>query len=100
MSWRGPAVERQRPVWLCGLGKISQYARSLGKKEFVGIAQPPQLLWGGVEARRSWARVRTWGNSEEDIIILLNIINQGEMLHPAGKKDVATHHAVKKLGNE
>ena len=32
--------------------------------------------------------------------IILNIINQGEMLDPAGKRDEATHHAVEKLGDK
>ena len=34
------------------------------------------------------------------MIIILNIINQGEVLDPAGKRDEATHHAVKKLGDK
>ncbi len=48
MLWRGPVIERQRPVWSCGLVKISLYTRSLGKRVFVGIARPPQLLWVGL----------------------------------------------------
>jgi hypothetical protein len=28
------------------------------------------------------------------------VINQGEMLDPAGKRDEATHHVVKKLGDK
>ena len=34
------------------------------------------------------------------MIIILNIFNQWEMLDPAGNWDVATHHAVEKLGDE
>ena len=34
------------------------------------------------------------------MIIILTIINQWEMLDPAGKRDVATHHAVEKLDDE
>jgi hypothetical protein len=55
----------------------------------------PAVVFGGVEARQRWARVRTGGGGEEDMIIILNIINQREMLDPAGKRDEATHHAVK-----
>jgi hypothetical protein len=44
----GPAIEQQQPVWSRGLVKISLYARSLGKRVFVGIARPPQLLWVGL----------------------------------------------------
>ncbi len=58
------------------------------------------VVVGGVETHPSWAHVQTGGRSEEDMIIILNIINQGGMLDPAGKRDVATQHAVKKLGNE
>ncbi len=42
-------------------------------------------------------RVQMGGRFEEDMIIILNIINQREMLNPAGKWDEATHHAVEKL---
>ena len=58
----------------------------------------PAVVFGGVEARRCWACVRAWGGVEEDMIIILNIINQREMLDPGGKRDEATHHAVKKIG--
>ena len=40
----------------------------------------PAVVFGGVEARRRWARVRTGGGVEEDMIIIVNIINQREML--------------------
>jgi hypothetical protein len=57
----------------------------------------PAVVFGGVEARRCWARMRTGGRVEEDMIIIVNIIiiNQREMLDPAGKRDEVTHHAVK-----
>ena len=58
------------------------------------------VVVGGVEARHSWAHIRTGGQFEEDMIIILNIFNQWEMLDPAGNWDVATHHAVEKLGDE
>jgi hypothetical protein len=32
------------------------------------------------------------------MIIIANIINQGEVLDPAGKRDEATHHAVEEVG--
>ena len=54
----------------------------------------PAVVFGGVEARRRWARVRTGGGVEEDMITIVNIINQREMFDPAGKRDEATHHAV------
>ncbi len=34
------------------------------------------------------------------MIIILNIINQGKVLDPAGKRDEATHHAVEELGDK
>ena len=55
----------------------------------------PAVVFGGVEAHRRWACMQTGGGVEEDMIIILNIINQREMLNPAGKRDEATHHAVK-----
>ena len=54
----------------------------------------PAVVFGGVEARQRWARVQTGGGVEEDMIIILNIINQREMLNPAGKQDEATRHTV------
>ena len=53
----------------------------------IGCPAVSAVVFVGVEAYRRWARVRTGGGCEEDM-----------MLDPACKRDEAAHHAVEKLG--
>ncbi len=75
VAWAGVVITlRQKP---CGDGVR------------IGCPAVSAVVFVGVEAYRRWARVRTGGGCEEDM-----------MLDPACKRDKAAHHAVEKLGKK